>query len=71
MKKFKEQIYLHRSKEENWSIVDKAKEIGFEKPDDLVWLSTEVGLEVEVCEDGKHKVLTINGVNVEDKNIII
>lgn len=71
MKSFKEIIYFNREKEENWGIERKAKKLGFENPEAVVYLGYEVGFEVEVREDLKHKVLKIEGVDVSDKEIYI
>lgn len=71
MKKFIETIYFNRDKEENWGIERKAKKLKFENPEAVVYLGYEVGFEVEVSEDLKHKVLKIEGVDVSDKDIYI
>ena len=71
MKTFKETIYFHREKESNWEIEEKAHELGFSKSDDIVYLGYEVGMTVLVSEDLKHKVLTIEGIDVSDKEIYI
>lgn len=71
MKSFEETIYFHREKEENWDIIEKAEELGFENANDLDYLAYEVGMEVLICEDGNNKVLTINGVDVSDKEIYV
>ena len=71
MKKFKEEISFTRDKEDNWEIENKAKELGFSNPEDLAYLGYEVMMEVEVSEDLNYKVLTINRIDVSDKNIYI
>lgn len=71
MKSFKETIHFHREKEENWDIEKKAKKKKFTNPEDLVYLGYELEMEVEVREDLKHKVLTINGQDVSDKEIYV
>jgi hypothetical protein len=57
-------IYLHRSKEENWELQEKAKKQGI-KRDDLLYVGYEVEMRVEVTED-KIKVLEINGVKLKE-----
>jgi virulence-associated protein VapD len=71
VKKFVEQIYMHRDKEANWDIEARAEKEGFGNSSNIVYLGYEVGMEVEVREDLKHKVLKINGIDVSDKNITI
>lgn len=71
MKTFKETIHFNREKEDNWDIVDQAMELGFKNARDLSYLGYELKMEVLVCEDGKNKVLTINGVDVSDKEIYV
>lgn len=69
MKTFKETIYFHREKEENWDIEEKAHEKGFSNSKDIVYLGYEVEMEALVSEDLKHKILSINGIDVSDKEI--
>ena len=57
-------IYLHRSKEENWELQEKARKQGIRR-DDLLYVGYEVGMKVEVTED-KIKVLEINGVKLKE-----
>lgn len=71
MKKFEERIYFHRDDETNWEIEDKAQELGFKDPKIVRNLGYEVAMKVEVSENGNHKVLEIEGVNVSDKEIYI
>lgn len=71
MKTFKETIYFNREKEDNWEIVDQAMELGFKNARNLPHLGYELKMEVLVSEDGKNKVLTINGVDVSDKEIYV
>jgi len=71
MKSFKETVYFNRGKEENWDIEKKGEKLGFEDSSGLVYLGYEIGMEVEVREDLRHKVLTIEGVDVSDKEIYI
>mgnify|MGYP000854053635 CR=1 FL=1 len=70
-KGFRVRIYFHRGKEENWELEEKAKELGFRAPEEVAYLGYEIGMDVEVSENGRHKVLTIQGVDVSDKNIYI
>lgn len=71
MKSFKKKIYVNGSKEDNWSLVEKADKLGFKNTDNFKYLGYEVNFEVELFEDGSNKVLKINGINVSDKNINI
>jgi hypothetical protein len=52
-KSFIEKVYIHRQKEDNWDIVDRAVELGFNKTiaNDLVYLGYEVEFEVEIFND--------------------
>lgn len=57
-------IYLHRSKEENYGLQEKARKQGIRR-DDLLYVGYEVEMKVEVTED-KIKVLEINGVKLKE-----
>ena len=72
MKTFKEMIYFNREKEENWDIMDKAKRLEF-KGDikNLSYLGYGIEMEVEISEDCKSKILSVNGVDISDKEIYI
>jgi hypothetical protein len=71
MKSFIEDIYFNREKEENWDLMKKAKRKGFssEVCDMLNYTGYELSMRVEFFEDGTSKVLKIDGINVEDKDI--
>lgn len=71
MKSFKETIYFHRSKDDNYEIVEEAKSLGYNQTHDLLNLGYEVEMEVEIFENGKLKVLKIAGKDVSDKGISI
>jgi hypothetical protein len=71
VKSFREKIYFHRDKEDNWDLEDKAERLGFKEPRELAFLGYEVEMEVEVSDTSKHRVLSIQGVDVSDKNIFI
>lgn len=72
MKTFKETIYFNREKEENWGIVEEAVQLGFtNNTRDFLYIGYEVGMEINVCENGEVKVLSINGIDVQDKDICI
>ena len=72
MKTFKETIYFNREKEENWGIVEEAVQLGFtNNTRDFLYIGYEVGMEINVCENGEVKVLSINGVDVSDKEICV
>lgn len=68
---FKETIYLHRSKEENRSLAEQAKEMGFESTEAFLYTGYEIELELECRENGVSKILSIDGKDVSDKNIYI
>lgn len=67
----KEIIYFHRSKDENYNIVDKAKENNINNADNLLYLGYEVAIEVEILDGGIAKLLSVQGKDVSDKNILI
>lgn len=71
VKSFEEDIYFHRDKEDNWDIRDKAEKKSFKNASDLRWLGLELELRIEVREDSKHKILSVNGVDVSDKEICV
>jgi hypothetical protein len=71
MKSFIENIYINRDKESNWDLEDKAKELGFKNIDNLIYTGMEVCFETEFFEDGTNKVLSIDGIDVSEKNISI
>ena len=72
MKSFKETIYFHREKEDNWEIVEEAVQLGFTNDTrDFLYIGYEVEMEINVCENGEVKVLSINGVDVSDKEICV
>lgn len=71
MKSFKERVYFNRSKEDNWDIEGKAEDLGFQNIDKLRYLGYEVGMKIEVYEDGTNKVLRINGKDVSNLSITI
>lgn len=70
MKSFKEKIYWHREKSENWNTEDKAKQLGF-NTESIRWIGNEVEFEIEIFEDGTNKIVSIKGIDVSDKNISI
>ena len=72
MKSFKETIYFNREKEENFGIVEEAVQLGFTNDTrDFLYIGYEVEMEINVCENGEVKVLSINGVDVSDKEICV
>lgn len=71
MKSFIETIYFNREKEENWSVCNRAEELCFKNPRDMIWLGSEVEMKVEIREDNKHRILEINGTDISDKNVLI
>lgn len=38
VKSFREKIYFHRDKEDNWDLEDKAERLGFKEPRELAFL---------------------------------
>lgn len=71
MKKFEENVYFNRDKEDNWDIIDKAYRQGFDNPDNLAYLGYDIQMKVEINESGDNVVLEINGIDVSDKDITI
>jgi hypothetical protein len=71
MTSFIENIYVHRDKEDNWELESKAEDLGFKNTDKLVYTGYEVCFKTEFFEDGTNKVLSIDGIDVSDKNISI
>lgn len=71
MRSFKETIYFHREKENNWNLVSKAEEMGFESADAFLYTGYELEMKLECRENGVSKILEINGKDVSDKNIFI
>ena len=69
MKSFITTKSLHSDKEDNWSLIRKAKSKGFMCTEDLAYLGYEVNFEVEIFEDCTNKVLKINGIDVSSLNI--
>ena len=65
MKSFTETIYLHREKSENWETEDKAKELGFDTQR-IPYIGYEIEVELEIFADGTNKVLSINGVPINE-----
>lgn len=70
MKSIKQTIYFHREKEDNYEVYDAMEANNF-KTDNIMWLGSEVAMEVELFEDGSNKVLSINGKDVSKLNISI
>lgn len=71
LRSFEEEIYFNRESEDNWDIIDKAKELKFKNYRNLKWLGNEVGLKVRIDEELNCKVLEFNGKNVEDLDLYI
>jgi hypothetical protein len=71
MKSFKETIYFHREKEDNWGIRDKAEELGFKCDKQLSYLGYDVEMEIEIFEDGSNKVLKIDGKDISMLDISV
>lgn len=70
MKSIKQTIYFHREKEDNYEVYDTMEANHF-KTDNIMWLGSEVAMEVELFEDGSNKVLSINGKGISKLNISI
>ena len=71
-KKFVEEIYFNREKEDNWDLQDQAEELGWneEQVSNLAYCGYEVGMKVEFSPEG-NKVLEIGGVDVSHLNITV
>ena len=67
----KKTIYFHREKEENWEIIDKCEAKGFKNTDGLRYLGNEIKMLINIDEDCNVKVISINNIDVSDKNIEI
>ena len=70
MRSFKETISFSREKHENWGMEDRCKELGFNS-EPIPYIGYETMMEIEVFEDGTNKVLSINGIDVSEKNISV
>ncbi|MGL5330686.1 MAG: hypothetical protein ACRDD7_15570 [Peptostreptococcaceae bacterium] len=71
MKSFKTTIYLNRSKEDNWEVMREFEETFGAECRDLAYIGYEVGVDIEVFEDGSWKVLAIDGKDVSNLGIDI
>ena len=63
-------IYFHREKSENREIKDMANRFGF-ATERIPYIGNETEIEIKIFKDGTNKVLSINGIDVSDKNISI
>ena len=70
MKSIKQKIYFHREKEDNWDLEEKLEKKKF-NTDNILYLGSEIEVEVELFEDGTNKVISFEGIDVSDKNIAI
>lgn len=70
MKSIKQKIYFHREKEDNWDLEEKLEKKKF-NTDNILYLGSEIEVEVELFEDGTSKVISFEGIDVSDKNISI
>lgn len=70
MKSIKQKIYFHREKEDNWDLEEKLEKKKF-NTDNILYLGSEITVEVELFEDGTNKVISFEGIDVSDKNISI
>lgn len=70
LKSIKEKIYFHREKEDNWNLEKKLEKKKF-NTENILWLGLEIEVKVELFEDGTNKVISLQGVDVSDKNISI
>jgi len=68
---FKEVIYFHREKEDNWEIEEKFTETFSEDGRNMVYLGSEVKMEVEIFKDKTAKILSVNDVDVSKKEIYL
>ena len=70
MKSIKQKIYFHREKEDNWDLEEKLEKKKF-NTDNILYLGSEITVEVELFEDGTNIVVSFEGIDVSDKNISI
>ena len=70
MKSIKQKIYFHREKEDNWDLEEKLEKKKF-NTDNILYLGSEIEVEVELFEEGTNKVVSFEGIDVSDKNISI
>lgn len=70
MKSIKQKIYFHREKEDNWDLEEKLEKKKF-NTDNILYLGSEITVEVELFEDGTNRVVSFEGIDVSDKNISI
>lgn len=70
MKSFKKKVYFHREKEENWDIEEESISRGFDT-ENILWLGSDVEMTVEIREDGRNKVLSVQGKDVSNLDIFI
>lgn len=70
MKSIKQKIYFHIEKEDNWDLEEKLEKKKF-NTDNILYLGSEITVEVELFEDGTNKVISFEGIDVSDKNISI
>lgn len=68
MKSIVKRIYFNRDKEDNWELEKELKNKKF-NTENILYLGYEICMRVELFEDGTNRVLSIDGVNVSDKNI--
>lgn len=70
LKSIKQKIYFYREKEDNWDLEEKLEKKKF-NTDNILYLGSEIEVEVELFEDGTNKVISFEGIDVSDKNISI
>lgn len=70
LKSIKQKIYFHREEEDNWDLEEKLEKKKF-NTDNILYLGSEITVEVELFEDGTNKVISFEGIDVSDKNISI
>lgn len=70
MDSIKKRIYLHREKEDNYSLHLDLKEKGF-NTENIDYLGYEIELGIEFFKDGTNRVISIEGIDVSDKDISI
>lgn len=70
LKSIKQKIYFHREKEDNWDLEEKLEKKKF-NTDNILYLGSEITVEVEIFEDGTNRVISFEGIDVSDKNISI
>lgn len=71
MKSFKTTIYFHRDKDENWDLEAMFMEHFNAECRDILYTGYEIAMEIEVFENGRVKLLSVEGIDVSKENVEI